>query len=308
MLHAGHDGAGCSDAPRRARRRAAARHRRGRRRFMLAVGRRLARHWPEVELTLLDRTALIEPRRRARLRGARLDRGGGTGRRLRLVGEPAATKLDVMAANLFLHHFEAAALRRLLSAAAERARSSSPSSRAAALLRSWRRGCCRPSASGASPATTPLRAFAPAFAEASSRRPGRPQRAPSARSAASVPSAICSLRAAGKKEVAREDARREVRRHRDRRRAGGQCDGHPAGARRAPRRAGRERGLPAPQGVRRVHVGDQSRPARRDRHRQRLAGRGRPRDPPHRPVRSRAPGDGRHAALGQRRLRSGPGT
>ena len=91
-------------------------------RFMLSVGRRMARHWPKVELTLVDRTALIEPRRRAALEAL-----GWTVEVVRAdvfdwLESPRRQKLDVIAANLFLHHFEAAALRRLLSAAAERAR------------------------------------------------------------------------------------------------------------------------------------------------------------------------------------------
>jgi hypothetical protein len=81
--------------------------------FMLAVARRLAKRWPEVELTLLDRIDLVPSARRddfAKL-GWRvetvtaeifewLDRGGDQ-------------RFDAVVANLFLHHFNDADLSHL---------------------------------------------------------------------------------------------------------------------------------------------------------------------------------------------------
>ena len=198
----------------------------------------MARHWPKVELTLVDRTALIEPRTPRRLRARSAGPWRWSGRRLRLVGEPPAT--------------EARRDRRQPVPPSFRGRRASPPAvrrRAARRVRRRRaapRHCCAPG--GAAAAGPRRRARHPP------RRPcersrrllrkrahgglaGRSGRRP--RGARLGPFSHLFAAAAGKKEVAREDARREVRRHRDRRRAGGQCDGHPAGARRAPRRAGR---------------------------------------------------------------------
>lgn len=86
-------------------------------RFMLGLARRLARHWPDVELVLLDQQNLVLAETRHAfaalgwrahpvqadvfaLPGALGDRGG---------------TFDLACANLFLHHFEGAALRDLLS-------------------------------------------------------------------------------------------------------------------------------------------------------------------------------------------------
>jgi hypothetical protein len=83
--------------------------------FMLKVARRMARHWPEVELTLLDRVGLASTGILAEF--SRLgwstevitadvfDWAEGTG------GE----RLDAITVNLFLHHFDDAELVRLFS-------------------------------------------------------------------------------------------------------------------------------------------------------------------------------------------------
>lgn len=90
----------------------------------LRLARRLARSWPEAELTLLDRQALI-----ANATGIAFAHLGWTVRPLTVnVIEWARAptqreppyRWDVILANLFLHHFEADALRMLLSAAADR--------------------------------------------------------------------------------------------------------------------------------------------------------------------------------------------
>ena len=91
---------------------------------MLRVARRVAASWPSVELTLLDRLALVEARTCAAY--ARL---GWTVQSLGLdVLEWAAAPLtaersppwDVIVTNLFLHHFADARLPGLLAAIAER--------------------------------------------------------------------------------------------------------------------------------------------------------------------------------------------
>ena len=96
--------------------------------LMLRVAGALESRWPRVELTLLDRQALVSPatlRQYARLgwtatavRQDALDWARDTGR----AAEPAGpgARWDVIVANLFLHHFEADELRGLLQAVAER--------------------------------------------------------------------------------------------------------------------------------------------------------------------------------------------
>lgn len=83
--------------------------------FMLKLGRRLARHWPEVELTLLDRVGLASTGILAEfnrlgwstevITADVFDWAEGTG------GE----RFDAITVNLFLHHFDDAELVRLFS-------------------------------------------------------------------------------------------------------------------------------------------------------------------------------------------------
>ncbi|MEP7058589.1 MAG: hypothetical protein ABI809_12540 [Caldimonas sp.] len=96
--------------------------------LMLGVARRLGRSWPAVELTLLDRQALVEP--------ATLEAYAALGWRasaqvadvLDWVAAPsvaaphgdAAPHWDLIVANLFLHHFEGAQLAALIGAIAAR--------------------------------------------------------------------------------------------------------------------------------------------------------------------------------------------
>lgn len=93
--------------------------------LMLAVARRLAPAWPDVELTLMDRQPVVD---RATLAAyARLgwrvshctcdalDWAADAGT------AAAAPRWDLAIANLFLHHFEGAHLRSLLAAIAARA-------------------------------------------------------------------------------------------------------------------------------------------------------------------------------------------
>jgi SAM-dependent methyltransferase len=90
----------------------------------LRVAKRLAASWPAAELTLLDRQALV-----AEATGTAFAHLGWTLRPLTAdalewarspTQQQAAAHWDVILANLFLHHFEAAGLRALLSAVAAR--------------------------------------------------------------------------------------------------------------------------------------------------------------------------------------------
>jgi Methyltransferase domain len=83
--------------------------------FMLAVARRLAKNWPAVELTLLDRIDLVSPATR--------DAFTKLGWRVATVTDDVfgwmqsagEQRFDAITANLFLHHFDSADLARLFS-------------------------------------------------------------------------------------------------------------------------------------------------------------------------------------------------
>jgi hypothetical protein len=88
--------------------------------LMLRVARRLAPTWPRVAVTLLDRQDLMTDATRAAF--------ADLGWRVKTIQADVFDMLtaassdvyDAIAANLFLHHFEGAALRSLLAAAARR--------------------------------------------------------------------------------------------------------------------------------------------------------------------------------------------
>jgi hypothetical protein len=89
-------------------------------RFLLGVARRLARHWPPVTALLLDRQDIVSLQTR---RGfAALGWTCET-----ITGDIFATlpqlDVDIVTANLFLHHLNESALARLLRLTAQRARS-----------------------------------------------------------------------------------------------------------------------------------------------------------------------------------------
>jgi hypothetical protein len=89
--------------------------------FMLAVARRLAKEWPAVEVTLLDRVDLVSSGRR--------DDFGKLGWRADIVtadifewiGRAGHGRFDAIVANLFLHHFDDAGLGQLFSGLQRRA-------------------------------------------------------------------------------------------------------------------------------------------------------------------------------------------
>lgn len=83
--------------------------------FMLAVARRMARHWPGVELVMLDRVDLVA----AQLRGD-FDRlgwkaEGVTADVFDWAGKIKGVRFDAITVNLFLHHLDDAQLVRLFS-------------------------------------------------------------------------------------------------------------------------------------------------------------------------------------------------
>jgi hypothetical protein len=89
-------------------------------RFMLSVAKRLAKHWPGVQVRILDRQSIVSEKTQAGFAalGWRCET---------LQGDIFETlphiKPDIVTANLFLHHLDDAALQRLLGLAAARSRS-----------------------------------------------------------------------------------------------------------------------------------------------------------------------------------------
>jgi SAM-dependent methyltransferase len=89
--------------------------------FSLAVARRLAAKWPEVDLILLDQQEIVPAERRKAF--------SDLGWRVETVkadvfawlGRSDVPSFDAVTANLFLHHFEPPALRELFEAAARSA-------------------------------------------------------------------------------------------------------------------------------------------------------------------------------------------
>jgi len=82
-------------------------------RFLLGVARRMAKCWPRVQVLIVDQRDIVAPRTRAGFEalGWRCETRPGD-----VFGDmPAA---DLITANLFLHHFDDAALARLLAAVA----------------------------------------------------------------------------------------------------------------------------------------------------------------------------------------------
>jgi hypothetical protein len=78
-------------------------------RFMLAVARRLAKRWPEVRVLICDRQDIVTPETRLAFQALGWHCEVHTGD----VPE-SLPRADIVTANLFLHHFEEAALSRLL--------------------------------------------------------------------------------------------------------------------------------------------------------------------------------------------------
>jgi len=82
-------------------------------RFMLAVARRLARRWPGVELTLLDRAPVLTPDVREAFGRYGWRAQAVTADVFEWAASAGHERFDVVSANLFLHHFDEAALARL---------------------------------------------------------------------------------------------------------------------------------------------------------------------------------------------------
>jgi 2-polyprenyl-3-methyl-5-hydroxy-6-metoxy-1,4-benzoquinol methylase len=84
--------------------------------FMLAVARRMAKRWPNVELTLLDRADLITAKRQEEFARLGWRTGAVVADVFDWIGNAGKARFDVVTANLFLHHFVEPDLATLLAA------------------------------------------------------------------------------------------------------------------------------------------------------------------------------------------------
>jgi 2-polyprenyl-3-methyl-5-hydroxy-6-metoxy-1,4-benzoquinol methylase len=81
--------------------------------FMLAVAGPLARHWPGVELVLLDRTPLLTDEVTEKFERLAWRVETVTADVFEWAGKNANQRFDIVSTNLFLHHFDNTALARL---------------------------------------------------------------------------------------------------------------------------------------------------------------------------------------------------
>jgi 2-polyprenyl-3-methyl-5-hydroxy-6-metoxy-1,4-benzoquinol methylase len=90
--------------------------------FMLAVARRMAKHWPEVELVMLDRVELVTAQLRNDFGALGWTIEGVAADVFDWAETTEGKPFEVITANLFLHHFDDAGLVRLFSLLMPKAR------------------------------------------------------------------------------------------------------------------------------------------------------------------------------------------
>jgi len=90
--------------------------------FMLQVARRLARHWPGVTVTLQDRQDIVSSATRKSFAALGWRVNTASADVFDFLAQTRSSPVDVVTANLFLHHFEDEPLARLLGQVAELAR------------------------------------------------------------------------------------------------------------------------------------------------------------------------------------------
>ncbi len=88
--------------------------------FMLRVARRLSPRWPDVRLILLDRQQIVSDETRAGFSALRWTVEVAGADVFDFLDSSACPQVDVVVANLFLHHFHDEPLSRLLSSIAQR--------------------------------------------------------------------------------------------------------------------------------------------------------------------------------------------
>jgi hypothetical protein len=88
--------------------------------FMLGLARQLASRWPRASVILLDRHAIVSADTRQGFRALDWSVDVVAADAFAFLAEPGAPTFDVIAANLFLHHFPCERLAHLLALAAKR--------------------------------------------------------------------------------------------------------------------------------------------------------------------------------------------
>ncbi len=88
--------------------------------FMLGLARRLASRWPRAAVVLLDRHDIVSADTRHGFRALDWSVDTVAADVFEFLAEPGAPTFDVIAANLFLHHFPSERLARLFALAAKR--------------------------------------------------------------------------------------------------------------------------------------------------------------------------------------------
>jgi hypothetical protein len=115
--------------------------------FMLRVARRLASHWQNVTVILLDRQNVVSAETLNQFRAFRWNAEPVAADVFDYLKQSSPSAVDVMTANLFLHHFPRGELTQLLALAAQRSRvlvACEPRRAAFALVASrllWAIGC-----------------------------------------------------------------------------------------------------------------------------------------------------------------------
>ncbi|MCE9639988.1 MAG: methyltransferase domain-containing protein [Betaproteobacteria bacterium] len=90
--------------------------------FLLRVAEKLAPQWPAMDVVLLDQQSLVSPATSGRFTAIGWQAQAVSADVFAWLAQPAAPVFDVIVANLFLHHFDAARLAELLSLIARRTR------------------------------------------------------------------------------------------------------------------------------------------------------------------------------------------
>jgi hypothetical protein len=87
--------------------------------FMLRVARRLAAHWRDVEVILVDQSDAVADETRAEFAALRWKVNVKVANVFEFLEQPQQSDVDVLTSNMFLHHFPEADLVRLLAKAAQ---------------------------------------------------------------------------------------------------------------------------------------------------------------------------------------------
>jgi phospholipid N-methyltransferase len=90
--------------------------------FMLRLAEKTANQWQDAHVVLLDRQDIVSPRTREEFVSLGWQAESVTADVFEWLARPAGRVFDVIIANLFLHHFDAAGLTELLALAAQRTR------------------------------------------------------------------------------------------------------------------------------------------------------------------------------------------